>query len=180
MPSEPTPAEAVPQPAANRTALAAARDVRAQARDSAAEVRDGRASHRDQRARVVTHDADPGCAERFMAAGDRDDAAGDRADALADRRAAGRDLQELVAGGASPLRGIQDGPSFHRALEDRGTIGIAQGLLMAGLRVTADQAFEVLLKESLSSNRRMGDVASELVAEGNGRGSQSTEPDPHT
>jgi hypothetical protein len=113
-----------------------------------------------------------------MAAGDRDDAAGDRADALADRRAAGRDLQELVAGAASPLRGIQDGPSFHRALEDRGMIGIAQGLLMAGLRVTADRAFELLLEESLSSNRRMGDVALELVAEGNGRASQSSEPDP--
>ncbi|MCU1488582.1 MAG: hypothetical protein JWN67_5328 [Actinomycetia bacterium] len=180
MPSEPTPAEAVPQPAANRGVLAAARDVRAQARDSAAEARDGRASHRDQRARLVTHDADPACAERFMAAGDRDDAAGDRADALADRRAAGRDFQELVARGASPPRGIQDGPSFLRALEDRGMIGIAQGLLMAGLRVTVDRAFELLLEESLGSNRRMRDVASELVAEGNGRGSQLAEPDSHT
>jgi hypothetical protein len=89
-------------------------------------------------------------------------------DALADRRDARPDRQDPAAT-AAPLGGIHDGLSFHGALEDRAVIGIAQGLLMAGMRVTADGAFGLLLEESLHNNRRMRDVASEMVAECNKR-----------
>jgi AmiR/NasT family two-component response regulator len=49
------------------------------------------------------------------------------------------------------------------ALESRGTIDQAKGILMAREGITADQAFDVLCRASQRSNRKVHDIAEEIV-----------------
>lgn len=53
---------------------------------------------------------------------------------------------------------------LHIALAGRTVIGQAQGILMERYDLTADRAFEVLVRYSTSSNIKLRQVASELVA----------------
>ncbi|MEW2499851.1 ANTAR domain-containing response regulator [Amycolatopsis sp. CA-161197] len=61
------------------------------------------------------------------------------------------DAQELVA-------------QLNRALETRAVIDQAKGILMAAHRITAEEAFQRLVKRSQDGNRKLYDVAAEFVA----------------
>jgi hypothetical protein len=53
---------------------------------------------------------------------------------------------------------------LENALESRDTIGQAKGILMARQGISADEAFEVLRRASQRSNRKLRDVAADVVA----------------
>ncbi|TKV57342.1 ANTAR domain-containing protein [Nakamurella flava] len=52
------------------------------------------------------------------------------------------------------------------ALESRDTIGQAKGILMERLRVTADEAFDLLVGASQRTNRKLRDIAEQLTTTG--------------
>lgn len=52
---------------------------------------------------------------------------------------------------------------LEKALESRGVIDQAKGILMGARRCTADEAFALLVEISQNSNRKLRDVAQELV-----------------
>ena len=52
------------------------------------------------------------------------------------------------------------------AMSNRDVIGQAKGILMERHRLTADQAFGVLTRVSMEMNRKLADVAGELVGTG--------------
>lgn len=54
--------------------------------------------------------------------------------------------------------------NLERALESRGIIDQAKGILMARRRCTADDAFQALVELSQQTNRKLRDVAEQLVA----------------
>jgi len=56
--------------------------------------------------------------------------------------------------------------NLHAALSTREMIGQAQGILIERERITADQAFDVLRRASQHLNRRLRDVAQDLVDTG--------------
>lgn len=53
---------------------------------------------------------------------------------------------------------------LHRALQSRDVIGQAKGVLMVTMRCAADQAFAMLVKQSQHENRKLVDVAGDVVA----------------
>lgn len=53
--------------------------------------------------------------------------------------------------------------SIRRALDSRDTIGMAKGILMARQNCTPEGAFEMLKKASQRSNRKVADIAAEIV-----------------
>ena len=53
------------------------------------------------------------------------------------------------------------------ALESRATIGIALGLLMQQEQVDQDEALRLLKRASMTTNRKMRDIADELIARAN-------------
>lgn len=150
---------------AERDERAADRDAQARDRDGYAAERDVKALGRDRRQRALTDDVDTGFADRFQSAGDRDDAAGDRADALSDRRDAKLDRAHAAADREQQVdvRSHDADEAFQRALEDRTTIGQAQGLLMGDMGLTPDEAFDVLRVEAQGRGVRVLAVAVELV-----------------
>ncbi len=77
----------------------------------------------------------------------------------------------LAAGAATILdqrqalsRCEQLNATLQRALETRTVIGQAQGVLMARQRITASEAFEVLRRASQRTNRKLRDIAFEIVS----------------
>ncbi|WP_133412058.1 GAF and ANTAR domain-containing protein [Vallicoccus soli] len=64
---------------------------------------------------------------------------------------------------AVALRWARTNEQLHRALETRGLIGQAQGLLMERFGIDAGRAFDVLNRVSQDSNTRLVDVALRLV-----------------
>jgi GAF domain-containing protein len=52
------------------------------------------------------------------------------------------------------------------ALESRGVIDQAKGVLIERYKLTADQAFKLLAQSSMATNRKLRDVADQLVATG--------------
>jgi AmiR/NasT family two-component response regulator len=52
------------------------------------------------------------------------------------------------------------------ALETRAVIDQAKGILMERHKLTADQAFQVLSRASMNSNRKVRDIADHLVHTG--------------
>jgi len=85
----------------------------------------------------------------------------DRTKALILASHAGTALHALEARLA--LRKSQD---LAAGLEMRSIIGQAQGILMERERITADQAFDVLRRASQHLNRKLRDVAQQLVDTG--------------
>lgn len=65
---------------------------------------------------------------------------------------------------------------LHRALESRGLIERAKGLLMGQYDLTDEQAFEALRGQSQQQHRRLRDVAVDVLAEA----SQDSDTNPHT
>ncbi len=171
--------------AKERDALADAREDAAGARDTAALTRreraadrDVAASTRDRRSRAAHDDGDSGFPDRFLSGRDVDASAGDRADALFDERSAREDRQrsredrhrasddrDAAAGAVREAAdaAAEETADQREALEGRIVIGIAQGLLMAEHDVTADEALDLLVKESQSSNVKLLDIAARLV-----------------
>jgi len=173
--------------AKERDALADARDAAASAREAAALARreraaerDVAASWRDRRSREAHDDADPGFADRFTSGRDVDASAGDRADALVDERISREDRQRsredrqgasedreeaLEAAQTAADTAGEEAASLREGLQGRTVIGQAQGLLMAGHGISADEAFDLLVEASQRSNVQLRDVAARLVEE---------------
>lgn len=55
---------------------------------------------------------------------------------------------------------------LHQAVAARDVIGQAKGILMERFKITADQAFRVLVRTSQHNNRKLRDVAEELAGTG--------------
>lgn len=64
-------------------------------------------------------------------------------------------MDEPLADGAEALE---------RAMESRAVIEQAKGVIMATARVDAEAAFEILRQQSQAENRKLRDVAAEIVA----------------
>lgn len=56
--------------------------------------------------------------------------------------------------------------NLERALQSRDVIGQAKGIIMNARRVTADEAFAVLVRRSQETNRKLVDVAGDVVTTG--------------
>ena len=56
--------------------------------------------------------------------------------------------------------------NLQTALETRAVIDQAKGILMERHKLTADQAFQLLARASMTSNRKLRDVAEDLVRTG--------------
>ena len=56
--------------------------------------------------------------------------------------------------------------NLRTALESRAVIDQAKGILMERHKLTADQAFQFLAKASMATNRKVRDVADQLVHTG--------------
>lgn len=161
--------------ALDHDSIAERREENALVRDQAALRRDVSASGRDRRARAADQDRDPAFLDRFAAGEERDLAAGDRADSYDDRRRA-RQARERAADDrehaaedrekaikqadkqASEIAGLR------AALKSRLVIGQAQGLLMALHHLSADAAFQVLVRLSQERNVKLRDIAAGFVA----------------
>lgn len=85
-------------------------------------------------------------------------------------------VAEIIAGHAGLASQVAAAFFRHRdlavqlseAIESRATIEQAKGILMAGRRCTPDEAFQILVSLSQSSNRKLREVARALVAEAAG------------
>jgi len=67
----------------------------------------------------------------------------------------------LAFGFADQLQGLR------RALETRGTIGTAIGIVMERYEITDERAFELLIRVSQNINMKLRDVAADIVADTN-------------
>ena len=61
---------------------------------------------------------------------------------------------------------VQEKDQFRASLATRDLIGMAKGILMERHRTTGDRAFAVLVRASQDTNRKLRDVADELVHSG--------------
>jgi GAF domain-containing protein len=67
---------------------------------------------------------------------------------------------------AVALAGAQQQERLHRALGTRDLVGQAKGILMERFKLTGDEAFRVLVHASQQANRKLNDIAEELVTSG--------------
>ena len=133
---------------ANRADIDALRH-RADTSDTRSDVADARADAADVRA---------------DAADVRADAADVRADDMEARARVDRDMiAELQAEGVLSREHAQQ---LDQALKTSRTIGAALGMIMANRQVSEDEAFAILRKVSQNSNRKLRELAEELVASG--------------
>jgi hypothetical protein len=58
--------------------------------------------------------------------------------------------------------------NLSKAMESRAVIEQAKGILMTTYRVTADDAFDLLVARSQTENRKLRDIASDLVQQARG------------
>jgi GAF domain-containing protein len=73
----------------------------------------------------------------------------------------------VAAGNLHAYRSARDrADNLQTALETRGVIDQAKGILMQRHKLTADQAFQVLARMSMKSNRKLRAVADDLVHTG--------------
>jgi AmiR/NasT family two-component response regulator len=72
-------------------------------------------------------------------------------------------ITELVAQGEADRQEIAN---LKRALETSRQIGAAIGVIMASHKVTDVQAFDLLAKESQTTNRKLRDIAADVVLTG--------------
>lgn len=130
-----------------------------QGRDEAFVAFDQLAKERDR----LADERDAAADARELAAGfphtyarlDREHARLDREQAAADRARAAR-----AADAAEELES-----QLRQAMETRGVIGQAQGLLMARYGIGPEEAFGLLVKRSQDTNTKLHDIAERLVAE---------------
>ena len=67
--------------------------------------------------------------------------------------------------------------NLDQALESRDVIGQAKGVLIVAMRCTADEAFAVMVKQSQHENRKIVDIAAEIVAHALLRARPQSPPD---
>ena len=67
---------------------------------------------------------------------------------------------------AVAFAGARKQQTMTRALDTRDPIGMAKGILMERYTITPDQAFRVLVRGSQQSQRKLRDIAHELVHQG--------------
>ena len=97
----------------------------------------------------------------------------------------------VAAGNLHAYRSARDrADHLQTALDTRGVIDQAKGILMQRHKLTADQAFQLLVRASMTTNRKLRDIADDLVhtgdlpprTAGTGRpsraGSRRVAPDP--
>src|SRR4051812_12744988 len=58
---------------------------------------------------------------------------------------------------------------LRHAMESRATIEQAKGILISQSRVSADEAFELLVRASQRENRKLRDIATDIVERAQGR-----------
>ncbi len=80
----------------------------------------------------------------------------------------------FAAHAAVALSGAQTEAHLRAALSSRDLIGQAKGILMERYRVTADQAFAMLVRASSRTNRKVTDLADELCSTGHLGGPDSS------
>jgi hypothetical protein len=73
-------------------------------------------------------------------------------------------LADQVLAEAERIEGLHDEQmaTLRLALESRDLIGRAKGIIMATTRCTADQAFDLLVRQSQHENRKLTDIAAEI------------------
>ena len=77
------------------------------------------------------------------------------------------DVGQLLASHAAiALADTQQLTSLHLAMDSRDLIGQAKGILMARRKITAEQAFAVLVRHSQDTNRKLRDVAADVAGTG--------------
>jgi AmiR/NasT family two-component response regulator len=94
------------------------------------------------------------------------DTAAQRIQALADRLAADP-LHNVASGGNDLQKALDEVKSLREGLQTRTVIGEAVGLLMGRYDLSAEDAFEELVRRSSHSNRKVRVLAAEIVAEAN-------------
>jgi AmiR/NasT family two-component response regulator len=94
------------------------------------------------------------------------DAAAQRIQALVDRLAADP-LHNVASGGNDLQNALDEVKSLTEGLQTRTVIGEAVGLLMGRYDLSAEDAFEELVRRSSHSNRKVRVLAAEIVAEAN-------------
>ena len=72
----------------------------------------------------------------------------------------------FAAHAAVAMAGAQKQQQLRSAMHTRDLIGQAKGILMERHRLTGDQAFTLLVRASQTTNRRLADIADDLVASG--------------
>ena len=99
---------------------------------------------------------------------ERAEARADKADLRAEEMQSRVDLdRELIAElQADGVLSREHAAQMEEALRTSRVIGAAIGLIMAGRLVTQDEAFEILKGASSSSNRKLRDLAAEIVEAG--------------
>lgn len=154
--------------------LADERDELAALRDKQADERDvllgglGRRERDESAGFVERHRSGR---DRDHAVGDRDDAARDRAASRADREHASRMRQSAATDrrqAAAALAEASDAAEKHAAdletaLASSRVIGQAMGILMSQQQVTSQEAFDLLRASSQRSNRKLRDLAAEII-----------------
>jgi GAF domain-containing protein len=79
----------------------------------------------------------------------------------------------VAAGNLHAYQSARDmADNLQRALESRAVIDQAKGVLIERYKLTADQAFQLLARSSMHSNRKVRDVADHLVSTGELLGAQ--------
>ena len=102
-----------------------------------------------------------GLRDRADAAETRADAAESRADEIEARELVDREMiDELQAEG---LLSREHAVQMEEALRSSRTIGAAIGMIMASRLVSQNEAFEILTQASQRGNRKLRDLASEIV-----------------
>ena len=72
----------------------------------------------------------------------------------------------LAAHAAVAAAGAATSSNLRLALQSRDTIGQAKGILMERYKITAEQAFDLLIAASTRTNRKLKDVAADLATTG--------------
>ena len=72
----------------------------------------------------------------------------------------------FAAHAAVAMAGAQQQEQLRSALQTRDLIGQAKGILMERFKITGDKAFQLLVRTSQTTNRRLPDISEELVSSG--------------
>jgi GAF domain-containing protein len=93
---------------------------------------------------------------------ERERSFGDAEVAVAKRFAA--PASAMLANAAAYANAMALGDDLRRAMASRATIEQAKGIIMATMRCSPEQAFDVLREQSQQQNRKLREVAAEVVA----------------
>jgi hypothetical protein len=78
---------------------------------------------------------------------------------------------------AVAFAGVRKQQQLSRALDTRDVIGMAKGILMQRYSISSDRAFRVLVRSSQESQRKLREVAEELVVKGTISGQRVATPE---